>query len=205
MTYTTLKADIADYLHRDNLTTQIPTFIELAESYMFRELNVQELQTSVTGTTIAGGYVTLPADFGSIARITVTEGSWTTNLDYMAVPDVSSTVQVHPQFYSLENNQIRIIGAGADQAYTLFYTPDIQPLSDTVTTNWVLDNAKELYLYASCLEAARYLRDAAEINLLSPIVSLALESAKRFAERRSQPFVGSLRIRPRGVFSWFGR
>jgi hypothetical protein len=197
MNYTTLKSGIADYLHRDNLTAQIPGFIELAESYLFRELNVQELQVSVAGTTIAGGYGTLPTDFAAVAKITVSHGSWTTNLDYMAVADVPSTVNTHPQYYSLEKNQIRIIGAGADQAYTLFYTPKIPPLSGTVATNWILDNASELYLYASCLEAARYIRDAGEISALSQAVMLALESARRFAERRGQPSSGSLQIRPR--------
>jgi hypothetical protein len=197
MNYTTLKSGIADYLHRDNLTAQIPGFIELAEAYLFRELNVQELQTSVAGTTIAGGYATLPTDFAAVARITVAHGSWTTNLDYMAVSDVASTVQVHPQFYSLENNQIRIIGAGADQAYTLFYTIKIVPLSGSVSTNWILTNASELYLYASCLEAARYLRDAGEIATLSQSVALALESVRRFSERRGQPSSGSLQIRTR--------
>ena len=116
---------------------------------------------------------------------------------YMAVADVAATVNPHPQFYSLEKNQIRIIGAGVGQAYTLFYTPKILPLSASVATNWILTNASELYLYASCLEGARYLRDANEIATLSQSVTLALESARRFAERRGQPSVGSLQIRPR--------
>ena len=132
MNYTTLKSGVADYLHRDNLTVQIPGFVELAEAYLFRELNVQELQVSIAGVTIAGGYATLPADFAAVARITVSHGSWTTNLDYMAVADVAAAVQTHPQFYSLENNQIRIIGAGVGQAYVLFYTPKISPLSASV-------------------------------------------------------------------------
>ena len=197
MNYTTLKSGIASYLLRDNLTTRIPGFIELAESYMFRELNVNELQASVAGVTIAGGYGALPADFSAVARITVAHGSWTTNLDYMAVADVPSTVNTHPEHYSLEKNQIRIIGAGAGQAYTLFYTPKILPLSDTVLTNWIINNAPELYLYASCLEGARHLRDVGEVAALSPVVEMALESARRFAERRGQPSSGSLQIRPR--------
>lgn len=197
MNYATLKSRIAGYLNRDNLTAEIPGFIEIAESYLFRELNVQELQVSVTGVTIAGGYGTLPADFGAVAKITVSHGSWTTNLDYMAVADVPATVNAHPQHYSLEKNQILISGAGVGQAYTLFYTPKILPLSDTVVTNWILDNAGELYLYASCLEAARHIRDADEISALTPIVMMALESARRFAERRGLPSSGSLQIRPR--------
>ena len=197
MNYTTLKSRIEDYLNRDNLTTQIPGFIELAESYLFRELNVQELQVSVAGVTIAGGYGTLPSDFGAVAKITVSHGSWTTNLDYMSPADVPATANPHPQYYSLEKNQILISGAGVGQAYTLFYTPKILPLSDTVATNWILDNAYELYLYASCLEAARHIRDADEISALTPIVGMALESARRFAERRGLPSSGSLQIRPR--------
>lgn len=197
MTYTTLQADVADYLHRDNLTTKIPGFIALAEAYLFRELNVKELQISVDGTTIAGGYGTLPTDFHSVARITVAHGTLTTDLEYMAVPIVSSTVLTHPINYSLENNQIRIIGAGAGQAYTLFYTPKIQPLSATVATNWILDNGADLYLYASCLEGARNIKDANEIASLTQLTAVALESLRRFSERRGQPSVGSLRITPR--------
>lgn len=197
MNYTTLKSGVADYLHRDDMTAQIPGFIELAEAYLFRELNVRELQTSVAGVTIAGGYVTLPSDFASVARITVSHGTLTTDLDYMAVPQVSSTVLTHPIHYSLEKNQLRIIGAGADQAYVLFYTPKILPLSTSVATNWIMDNASDLYLYASCLEAARYIRDAGEIATLSQTVSMALEAARRFSERRGQPSVGSLQIKPR--------
>lgn len=197
-TYAILQAAVADYLHRDNLTTNIPGFISLAESYIFRELNVRELQISVAGTTIAGGYGTLPTDFYSVARITVAHGSTTTDLDYMAVPAVSSTVLTHPVNYSLENNQIRIIGAGVGQAYTLFYTPKILPLSLTVTTNWILDNGYDLYLYASALEAARNIKDANEIASLTQLTEIALDSLRRFSERRGQPSVGSLRITPRG-------
>jgi len=196
-TYVSLQADIADYLHRDTLTAKIPGFIALAEAYLFRELNVKELQTSVAGVTIAGGYVTLPSDFYSVARITVAYGSLTNDLDYMAVPVVSSTVLTNPINYSLENNQIRIIGAGANQAYTLFYTPKISALSATVTTNYILANGYDLYLYASCLEAARNLRDANEIAALTQLTATALESLRRFSERRGQPSVGSLRITPR--------
>lgn len=197
MNYTTLKSSVDDYFHRGDITAKIPDFIELAENYLFRELNVRELQTSVAGITIAGGYGTLPTDFYSIARITVAHGSLTTDLDYMAVPIVSSTVLTHPVNYSLENNQIRIIGAGAGQAYTLFYTPKVLPLSASVTTNWILTNASDLYLYASCLEAARYIKDEGEIAALPQTITMLLETTRRFSERRGQPSVGSLRIRPR--------
>ena len=37
-TYSTLKAEIASYLNRDDLTTHLDTFIDLAESRLNRDL-----------------------------------------------------------------------------------------------------------------------------------------------------------------------
>jgi hypothetical protein len=195
-TYTELKTQIASYLHRTDLTSVIPTFIVLAESFIFRELHVKEMQISVTGTTV-GGYVTLPSDFGSVGRITVQYSGYERNLDYKAQAQYSTTVEVFPLYYSLENNKLRIWGSGDGQAYTLYYIPAIPALSDTNTTNWLLTNAAELYLYASALEGAKHIRDTNQVQVLTEQVSASLDSVKRFTERRGQPSLGSMQIRPR--------
>ena len=196
MNYVGLKAAVASYLHRTDLTDVIPSFIELAESFLFRELHIKELQVSVTGTT-SGGYVTLPADFGSVSRITVTYAGYERSLDYKAQAESSIATSAYPTHYALENNQLRIWGAGDDAAYTLYYIPAIANLSDSVTTNWILENASELYLYASALEGAKHIRDNAEVQKLTAQVAQSLDSVKRFTERRGQPATGSMQIRPR--------
>ena len=196
MTYTDLKSAIAEYLHRTDLTAQIPTFVALAESFLFRELHIKELQVSASGTT-TGAYASLPADFGSVSRISVTYGGAERNLDYKSQAEDSTSVSAYPVYYSLENNSLRIWGAGTGQAYTLYYIPAISSLSASVDTNWILDNAYELYLYASALEGAKHLRDAAEVVKLTAQVSQSLDSVKRFTERRGQPATGSMQIKPR--------
>lgn len=196
MSYTTLKADIATYLHRTDLTAVIPTFISRAESYLFRELQAKQLQLSDEGTT-TGQYITLPADFGSVSRITITHGGVERTLDYQALPTASTTSDAFPRFYSLEENKLRIWGAGDGQAYNLLYVPAFVALSDSNTTNWLLDNAGDLYLYASCLEGARHVRNEAEIQRLTPFMPVLVDSVKRFAERRGQPATGALQIKPR--------
>lgn len=196
MTYATLKADIAAELHRTDLTANIPNFIVRAESYLFRELQIKERQVSVTGTT-TGGYAALPADYGSISKITVTYQGSTRALDYNPSPSISTYTDVYPRYYTIENGQIKIPNAGDGQAYTLYYIPDLLPLSDSVTTNWLLDNAYDLYLYASVLEGARYTQNQAIIEPMTSAVAMALDSVKRFAERRGQPATGSLQIKVR--------
>lgn len=196
MSYATLQADIAEYMHRSDLTAKIPTFISVAESSMFRELHIKDLQVSVTGTT-TGAYVTLPTDFGSVVRITVTYGGMERTLDYKAQAEAPTSSSASPGYYSFENDKLVIWGAGTGQAYTLYYTPQLQALSLTNTTNWLLENAHDLYLYASCLECAKNIRDDNEVQKLSAMVNPLLDSVRRYSERRGQPTNGSLQIKVR--------
>ena len=196
LTYSWLKSEVAAYLHRTDLTAKIATFISTAESFLFRELHAKELQTSVTGVTV-NGYAFLPDDFLSVSRVSITYQGAARTLDYIAAPYDPVALDVFPGKYSLENDQLRIWGSGSGQAYTLYYIPKIQPLSDLVPTNWILENSPDLYLYASALEGARYVRNEAEINKLSALVPTLLDGVKRFSERRGQPATGSLQIKVR--------
>lgn len=194
MTYSELQTNVANYLHRTDIADKVPGFIALAEAYLFRELQVKELQIAVTGTT-TGEYADLPSDFGTLSRLTVTVSEREYSLDYIAQPE--SAHRTHPDSFALENNKLRIWGAGTGQAYKLYYIPDVQPLSALVSTNWLLNNASDLYFYASALEGAKHVRNQGEIDKLSPQIGPLLDSVKRFSERRAQPMTGSLQIKPR--------
>lgn len=195
MTFATLKVDVADYLHRSDLTTKMAGFIALAEAGIFRELHVKDLATSATGTT-TGEYAALPTDFGTAQRVTATANGVEYSLDYKA-QDYTPTGQTYPSEYALESNQIRIWGASTGQAYKLYYIPNLAALSDTNTTNWLDTNAPDLYLYATALEAAKYIRDQEQIATLAPMVAGLIESIRRASERKGQPATGSLQIKPR--------
>jgi hypothetical protein len=98
--------------------------------------------------------------------------------------------------YSFEAGGIRLFGSGNGTAYNLYYTPVIEPLSDDNTTNWLLDNAPDLYLYASALEAAIYIRDTELMQVLSSMTGGLIESVRRLSERKFIPS-GSLQIKAR--------
>lgn len=194
MTYSELQTNVTSYLHRADIAAKVPGFIALAEAFMFRELQVKELQISVTGVTTEE-YAALPTDFGTLSRISVTIGGKESSLDYKAQSETSRGNA--PYSFSLENNQLRLWGAGTGQAYTLYYIPDIQPLSALVETNWLLDNAYDLYFYASVLEGAKHVRNQGEIDKLTPMIGPLLDSVKRFADRRAQPVIGTMQMKPR--------
>lgn len=193
MSYATLKVDVADYLHRTDLTAKMASFITLAEANLFRELFVKDTELVVTGVT-TGDYATLPADFGKVSRVTASVGDSEYNLNYKS-PDYTTTLS-YPESYALENNKLRIFGTSTGQAYTLYYIPKLVALSDS-NVNWLHDNAYDLYLYATALEAAKYIRDGQEIANLMPMVANLIDSVRRTSERKGQPATGSMQIIPR--------
>ena len=69
-TYTELKASVADYLARTDLTTQIPDFITLAELRLRRDLRIRQmLKVATTATVVSDSTVGLPSDFLAIREI----------------------------------------------------------------------------------------------------------------------------------------
>lgn len=71
--YSTLKQGIADWLARADLTSQIPTFIALAESRINRELRTRQMQTTVTGS-LSSNALTLADDFRGVQSFRVAAG-----------------------------------------------------------------------------------------------------------------------------------
>ena len=75
--YSDLKTEIANYLGRSDLTSQIPTFIRLAEERLARDLRTRHmLKVSQATMTADDSTVALPSDFlamnedGRMARLT---------------------------------------------------------------------------------------------------------------------------------------
>jgi len=61
-TYTELKASVADWLNRTDLTTIIPDFIALAEAQIERTLRTRQMIVRTTAS-IDTEYSAVPADF----------------------------------------------------------------------------------------------------------------------------------------------
>jgi len=193
MTYTTLQALIADYLARTDLTSKLPTFISLAEAYLFRELNIAALELSISGVT-TGTSITLPDNTATVSRVTVSYAGRETALDYGVRSEQYSGA---PTAYTLENGALKLDTNSAGYAYTLYYIPKIDALSNSNPTNWLLENAPDLYLCAGQLEGAKYVKDDAQISTLGAMLVPMLDSVQRLTRRTGTPARGSLQIKPR--------
>lgn len=207
-TYTGLQAAIADYLGRDDLTEQIPIFIALAEKRMNRELRLRCMETradlAVTGGTNS---VSLPWQR--------TEGDWdvfmeardlvwlddggtvTRNLRYMPVDDyaVGNAFAGVPSQYTIIGHDLYLIPAPiANGTLRLTYYGEIPPLGASQTTNEVLAQFPDLYLYAALVESGPYTRSSAPLETWTQYYSAAKVKAE--ANEVRARFTSNLAMRP---------
>lgn len=164
--YTDLQSTIADWLHRDDLTGSIPTFIQLAEKQMSRELRLKNQETEVTDT--ASSTIALPSDYVEAISLVVTIGGQDYPLmqkdRFSASPLVNSSSI--PSYYTIEgSNLVLAPEPTTDTTYTLQYYASVPALSGGSPTNWLLTAHPDLYLYAVLTQSAPYLEDDARVQL----------------------------------------
>ena len=58
--YASLQSEIADWSHRSDLATKIPTFIQLAEAKLSTQIRDRKLEVTLNDSIAAGGTYTLP-------------------------------------------------------------------------------------------------------------------------------------------------
>jgi hypothetical protein len=167
--YSDLKSEIANWLHRDDLETNIPIFIQLAESKIAKNIRSRYLETVSTHTITGGSETfTIPFDYSSIKSIVV-ESNPRSPLEI--VPDhilqqynQNSTTSV-PKFYTITGSNI-YFSPIPDSNYTttITYNSDLIPLSSVNNINWVLTRYPYLYLYGALIEASIYTNDPDQVQ-----------------------------------------
>jgi hypothetical protein len=168
--FTELKTDIANWLDRDDLTTQIPSFIKLAEARISRELKIRAMETRSTASTTAGvRMLRLPTGYLEMRNIQLNTTPITA-LEYLS-PEMmdrlwGGSTTGRPKTYSLIGDEM-LLGPTPDSVMTveMAYYKKFDALSGSVADNWLLTNAPDIYLYASLLEAAPYIQDAENLQV----------------------------------------
>ena len=118
-------------------------------------------------------------------------------LDYQSKPERNVDPNAAPSAYAFEAGKLRVFGAGDGATFTLNYTPKIVALSNSNATNWLLENAPDLYLFASCLEGAKYVRAGDMAQALTAMVAEKLDAVRRFIERKAMPSNSGLQVKVR--------
>lgn len=183
----TLQSGIADFLNRDDLTAVIPTFIDMAEGQINRDVRHWKMETTAQ-LSVSGDFALLPSD-------------WLETKNAQYYPDINNFTKFHPLEYLSQNalderkmNSENMIGepqyytfsvnAGAGQ-YILFPQPKARADDKVVlsylqklnldSTNWLLTDYPDVYLYGSLIHAAIYLKDDERLSLFTQMYNAAVQ------------------------------
>lgn len=202
-TYSELKTSIANFLARDDLTSQIPDFIRLAEARMSRELDARSMEKRATATTVAGdSYISLPTDLREIRNVQLNTDPVKT-LEYYTVQmintDYAGQGQGKPKAYSIVGTEI-LLKPTPDAAYTLeiVYGENVQALSDEDTNNTILIRHPDAYLYGSLMNAYTYLMDETRASQYDQLFTRIMDEIIRDTEKARYGGVLSMKTTYRG-------
>ena len=186
-TYAELKASVADWLNRSDLTSSITDFVSLAEAQMERTLRTTQMINRATAT-INSEYSATPFDFLE-ARTFKLDTNPVTPLQFESIDSLDSLLTAYsssgkPRFFGIVGSEIRVVPL-PDSNYTgeLVYYAKLSKLSTANTSNWLLNKAPDVYLYGSLLQAAPYLQDDARIQVWSALYQRGIEELKLADER----------------------
>lgn len=179
--YDELKAAIADFLNREDLTAVIPTFIRLAESRIDRDLRHWRQERRSTAA-LNVQYSEIPSDFMQPIRFQLTD-SPTGELKPISTAqllqmrgDRNDRVG-RPEYYALTAGSIELFPTpDAEYNASLVYYGRIPALSSTNTTNWLLSEAPDAYLYGALLHTAPYLKDDVRLAVWESLFKLSIDT-----------------------------
>ena len=201
-TFSALKTTIASFLNRSDLTSIIPDFITLCEAEMNRRLRTRRMVGRADATVSATEFMSLPDDFGGAKVVKLTTVTPEFILEYLEpgmaaeLQGTTYTAAGQPKFYSLVGDSMEFLPV-PDTSYgiEMTYYKRIPALSDSNTSNWVLDDHPDAYLYGSLLQSAPYLMDDARITSWGTLFTQALADITRIDYDDAYP--GGLNMRAR--------
>ena len=170
-TFAQLKTAAANWLDRSDLTARIPEFITLAEARFNRVLRIRDMETVSTAISTTAGTreYSLPTGFVQMKEFHLSTDPLTP-LAYIT-PEMMTRLWAgsskgRPEVFTVIADNVRL-GPNPDAVYTtsMLYYKTFTALSDSATTNDMLTNNPDVYLYGTLLEAEPFIMNDARVPL----------------------------------------
>lgn len=179
-TYSELKSAVSDWMARSDLSGNVADWIKLAESRLNRQLDAVEVDQSLTGTASSREIDTSSYAIVQPVALYMSEaGSDEIQLiEKAGFPFLDSTGR--PKFWDFDRSAEKIIfDRPLDTAYSfrLRYRQKFA-LSDSVTTNWLLENYPDIYLAATLVWGGGFVSDFAKAAAFKSVLDEGLPEVR---------------------------
>jgi len=195
-TYGELKTAIQTWNPHSDIPSVVDDLIDLAEARLSRELRCRRMVISQTGT-LTSGTLAVPTDLLEVVEIRCGSGTSERTLVKRPVVDFhqrSMSQQAGtPEAFVIDGDVFRFGPVPTSSDYTLRYYQKIPALTNAKPTNWLLQDAPDVYLYASLVESERFLRSPEGVLAWETMLTQAKNSLIG-SDRRGRYMGGSQRI-----------
>lgn len=199
--YTSFVTVVENYLARTDLSSQIPDFIQLAQTRISRDLRTEKmLKVATTTTTSNDGTVSMPSDMLEVREIHL-QGNPPVRLEYQS-PDLffkdgQTSLSGRPHYFTMLGVEFQF-APKPDSTYTVQILYYSQPtfISTTTASNLYLAYYPDALLYATLAEAEPYLMNDARIQTWSQLYDRAIANIKKNDLGSTYPYT-SISVTPR--------
>tara|TARA_R100001369_G_scaffold60911_1_gene87710 strand:- start:751 stop:1398 length:648 start_codon:yes stop_codon:yes gene_type:complete len=185
--YLTLKSTLADYLHRSDLSDSIlSNFVQLGEARINRQLRLLQQEEIATLTLSAGNStVALPTNWQETIDVVYADNKRSIqpqNIRNLNSQSSSAEARGRPLLYAITNGTLSFeITADIEYSILLNYFERWNIAADT--TNWLIENAPDAYLYASLIEAKAYIKKVEDLSVWAQGLQTALNDLNQLDNR----------------------
>ena len=200
--YTDLQAEIADHLHRSDLTTPIPDLISLGESRLNKEVRCPSME-EIEVYSSSSRTLTIPPRFLQAKALYRLDSGYPAKLvqmdsdrfDLIAQDEATGT----PEYYYISSSIYLNCASSGTTSYRLRYYKKLSLAADA--TNWLMTKYPDAYVYASLFAAAPYIKDDARVQLWGQLLSAAVDEINSTEKKINSPLMCESAITSIGAFN----
>jgi hypothetical protein len=179
-TYAQLQSGIADWLMREDLGLVLPGFVRLAEAKINRRLRVRQMITRAV-SEVECQTLALPDDGLESIRDTDKGEDNEHRLARLPMDEYPARILTtgQPVTYTIVGRDMHFRKVPKEPTpIEVAYYAMVPALSETRTTNWLLQLWPDVYLYGALMHSATYLKDDSRLPVWEAMFETALAEAR---------------------------
>lgn len=199
-TYAELQTSMEEWLSEETLlVTRAADFITFLEADLNNDKAFRTREMNIIKTTVLTAddrYVAFPDDFLAMRYIEEQGNNTYPPLTYLAPSALAAKEDDvgYLRYYTVVNGQIKLAAVpDGGEILEMSYYQKIPALSDSNTTNWLLEKMPQLYLYGSLIHAEPFLDNDARVATWKVLFDDA-KSKLLAADEQAVTSAGSLEI-----------
>ena len=206
--YSTLISGAKTYLNRSDISdAQIEEFIGLAEASFNRVLRTRN-QIKRSTSDVSTQFVTQPTDLLELYNIQL-NSSPVRRLEQVSLSKIDSLKEESstagkPRYFAITGSDLEFYPT-PDTTYEIevIYYSTITPLSEADTTNFLITNHPDIYLFGTLVQAEPWLMNDERIGVWGALLGKAIEEL-RVSDERSQTESGTIVMRTKRNLDYGG-